>query len=274
MNQQKNFTIHVSSCPTNQHPDNNASNFTATLPQTLHLRGHWKVALNQIILSSKMKMLPTLDLRLKIEDVESSQIVYGKFSSMSNDYKDLLDQFKDQVKTVADVAVLSTGNIVLKFKKPMKLTLGSHLAFLLGHIDPLKELNLSNVPSPIDVTQDVIPPLPWTLVRNNNFVFGHAPRPITLHPKSIFIYSKELEYSMVGNKKLPLLSIVTVPPTTFDSQHDGYQEVQVEDQTYIGITNTQLKSLEFNLRSHDDSLIQFSDPNAITYLGLIFQRQD
>ena len=267
----KKFTIHISSCPTYQHPENDASDFTAMLPQTLNLRGEWKVALNQIILSSKMKMLPTLDLRMKIENIESNQIVNGVFSSSVNDYEDLLKQFKDQIKAVADVDVLSTGNIVLKFKKQMKLTLGSHLSFLLGHIDPLKELYLSNV---LEVSQDEdVIPSPWTLVRNNTFVFGHAPRSITLHPKSIFIYSKELEYSMVGNKKLPLLSIVTVPPTS-DMQQDTYQEVQVEDQTFIGITNTQLKSLEFNLRSHDDSLIQFSDQNAITYLGLTFERQD
>lgn len=266
------FTIHVSSNPTLQHPENAAYDFTALLPQTLDLRGEWKVALNQIILSSRLKILPSLDFRMKIETTETGEVIEVPFPSSVNSYQDLVDHFKEQVKTVANVDSLSTGNIVLKFKKKVKMSLGSHLAFLLGHTDHMKELLLSNEVLDESQNSTELKPPPWSLVRNDVFVFGHSPRPITLYPNSIFIYSKELEYSMIGNKKLPLLSIVTIPPHNL--QAEAYQEVQIEDQTFIGVNSTQLKSLHFNLRSHDDSLIQFLDPNAVTYLGLTFERQD
>ena len=146
----KKFTIHVSSYPTIQHSDNSASDFTAILPETLNLRGEWKVALSQIVLPSKMKILPSLDFRLEIEDVESNQTTNCEFPSMVHNYEDLMNHFKDQVKIVADVDTLSTGNIVLKFKKKVKMKIGAHLAYLLGHIDSLKELYLSNVTSSED----------------------------------------------------------------------------------------------------------------------------
>ena len=44
--------IHVSSQPSEDYPHNKANQFTAKLPQTLQLRGQWKIALDQIIFSS------------------------------------------------------------------------------------------------------------------------------------------------------------------------------------------------------------------------------
>ena len=258
--------IHVSSQPSVDYPHNKANQFTAKLPQTLQLRGQWKIALDQIIFSSHLKMLSTLDLKCEIEDLVTGKVEKVKFPSRPQHYEELVTFFKKSVAPVIDVETWSTGHLCLTFKKgkSTRLKLGCHIAFMLGHTDAIKEVVISN-----KVNQDSETEI---LTQNNTFIFNQPPRPMTLYPSSIFVYSSQVDYSMCGENLLPIVSILHVPQQF--GGNASYQDVQIEHQNFIGINNSELKSLEISLRSHDNNLLEFMDVNAVTYMSFALVKNE
>lgn len=272
MDVENQFTIHVSSLATPPNSDNIASKFTASLPQVLNFEGgKWAMALTQIIFSRKIDILPTFDFTLEIENLETNANIVTEFPRNINDSQDLIILFKNQMQQNGiDIEELETGNVCLKFNSKMKLTLGRHLCFLLGFPHKTSRLIISND----DVKQDEVDEDDAMIIKtkNNVFLFEHPPRKsLSLRPSSLFVYAKELSYSIMATQKCPLLSIVNIPYSVSQSQMGNY-DVQIENATFIDISNTQLKSLSFYICSHDNSLIQFPT-DAVTYLGLTFQKR-
>ena len=260
----KKIRIHVSSLPSSDYPNNQANSFTAKFPQTLQLQGQWKIALDQIIFSSQLNMLSTLDLNCIIEDLATGKVEKLIFPSRPKDCKDLITFFKKSVASVINVDTWSTGHLCLEFKKEKatRLKLGCHIALMLGHTNVNKELVISNRVNP-ESEEEI-------LTQNNTFIFNQPPRPMTLYPSSIFVYSSKVEYSMCGENLLPIVSILHVP------QHSGntsYQDVQIEHQNFVGINNSEMKCLDISLRSHDNSLLEFADNDAITHMSFTLEKQ-
>ena len=258
----KKIRIHVSSQPSIDYPHNQANKFTAILPQTLNLHGQWKIALEQIIFSSQLKMLPTLDLRCEIEDLVTGEVEKVVFPSRPKDYKELITFFSQRVASAIDVDTWSTGHLCLNFKKgkSTRLKLGSHTAFMLGHTDADEELVISNKANQ-ESDKEV-------LTQNDTFIFNQPPRPVTLYPSSIFVYSSQVDYSMCGEKLLPIVAILQVPQ---QSENASYQDVQIEHQNFIGVNNSELKCVDISLRSHDNHLLEFADVNAVTYMSFTLE---
>ena len=261
----KKIRIHVSSQPCVEYPHNQANKFTANLPQTLRLHGQWKIALEQIIFSSQLKMLPTLDLKCEIEDLATGEVRKVVFPSRPKNYEERITFFSESVAPAIDVDTWSTGHLCLNFKegKSTRLKLGSHIAFMLGHTGADKELVISNHVNQQSETD--------ILTQNHAFIFTQPPRPMALYPSSIFVYSSQVDYSMCGEKLLPIVSILQVPQ---QSGSASYQDVQIEHQNFIGINNSELKCLDISLRSHDNHLLEFADVNAVTYMSFTLEKHD
>lgn len=264
---EKRIIIHISSQKSAQNMSNSGSNFVATLPQALDLRGQWKMALSQIIFHSSIDMLPSLDFKLTIEDLETDQVTNITFPSQVSSCNDIVKHFEDSIKTVVEIKTRETGQLRLKFLKKIKLRIGAHLALLLGDSSHIRELVITNVePKPNDDDKEAI-----QSTKNDVFVFNHSPRhSMTLYPSSIFIYSKELNYTMCGDHKSPILGIVPIPFSPPNKSH--YHDIQIENPHFVRINNTELKSLHVYLCSHDNSLISFAEDNTVTYLTLILEK--
>ena len=262
----KNIRIHVSSQPSVDYPYNRANKFTSKLPQTLCLQGQWKIALEQIIFSSQLKMLSTLDLRCEIEDLATGEVKKVIFPSRPKSYEELITFFTQRVATTIDVDTWSTGHLCLAFKKgkSTRLKLGCHLAFMLGHTNADKELVISN-----QVNQESEADI---LTKNDTYIFTQPPRPMALYPSSIFVYSSQVDYSMCGENLLPIVSILQVPKQSGNAS--SYQDVQIEHKNFIDINNSELKCLDISLRSHDNNLLDFVDVNAVTYMSFILEKYD
>ena len=113
----KKIRLHVSSQSTVDYPLNKANRFTAKFPQTLHLHGQWKIALEQIIFSSQLKMLSTLDLKCEVEDIATGEVQKVAFPSRPKSYEELITFFTESVASAIDVDTWSTGHLCLTFKK-------------------------------------------------------------------------------------------------------------------------------------------------------------
>ena len=287
------FSVHVSSKPTLQNPHNLPSRFVANFTTPLQLQyGNWKMALSQALFPRRMKILPSLNLKFLIEDFESNLEHEITFPDIVKDCEDLIQHFTKYISIVANVEEWPTKNLSLIFKenKKCRVTLGHDLAFILGFLetDPkIKQIRiLHNMPDnkvqpqQVDQVQDQIhnssdEQIGDTVeVKTNNdtFLFQNAPQMLQLHPASIFIYCREVEFTICGSQKLPLLSIVETEQHTLN-RSDGYFDKHME-KNFVSLTNTVLHSLEFQLSSHDNQLIQFEDDDARVFLTLTFQRMD
>ena len=261
----KKISIHVSSLPNDDYPFNKANKFTAKLPQTLQLQGRWKIALDQIIFSSQLKMISTLDLKCEIEDITTGNVKKIIFPSRPKTYEDLVTFFAEAVENDINVETWSTGHLCLSFKKnkSTRLKLGCHIAFMLGHTNAENGLVISNQQS--QDSEDEI------LTQNDTFIFHHPPRPMALYPSSIFVYSEQVDYSMCGSRLLPIVSILQVPQ---QFKKTSYQDVQIEHKNYVGINISELKCIDISLRSHDNSLLEFFDEMAVTYMSFTLEKCD
>ena len=301
------FSVHVSSKSTLENPYNHPGKFVTRFTTPLQLQyGKWKMALSQALLPRRMKILPTLNLKFLIEDFDTNLEHEITFPDIVKDCEDLVLHFTKYISIVAKVEEWPTKNLSLIFKedKKCRVTLGHDLAFILGFLetDPnIKQIKiLHNMPdnhedqlAMAENNEEQLVSAEETLeleedkdssdeknshiveVRTNNdtFLFHNAPQMVQLHPASIFIYCKEVEFTICGSQKLPLLSIIETEQHS-TNRDDGYIDREIKEKNFVSLTNTILHSLEFQLSSYDNSMIQFEDDDARVFFTLIFQRMD
>ena len=106
----------------------------------------------------------------------------------------------------------------------------------------------------------------------NSFVFSHRPSYTQLRPASLFVYVKSLiEHSMVGNQKLPLLSIVSMSSGKFSGKNERYHDVEISEEIFFKLQTSHIDEIEFYLKAIDNSDIAFSNPSDPVYLTLAFE---
>ena len=293
------FTIHVNSRATSDHVQNSASRFTVNLPSVLNLNyGQWRLGLRHFIYPRHFKILSSWKLDMIIEfldedNVEEEEEETEKKAPIIISPPDAIERAEDIIEHVkmrlspwAEVDTLPTGNLVFDFRQRLKLHLGVHLAFILGFLNTNPSIQTVIIladSSPLQAST-AEPHCVLLEAKINKkkkphmyqFMFNQPPQHIQLFPTSMFVYCRQVDYSILGQRRLPLLAIVTLPQGGHIEEEDRsspYQDKQFNDVNFVPLTNTQIKSLDFEIRSgHEDSLIQFGGENALTYLSLTFQR--
>ena len=262
MNPSKRFSVHISSTPTDKYPKNEPHHFFVDLPNTLKFPyGKWQVALTHVTYPSQMRILPSFNFSLTV-----SNYTQGAPRSRWNmelptnvtSCEAIIDIFKTTIKDVADVLVWNDGKLQINFKQDAKLELGSSLAYILG--DPNSKLYVADNKIIDSAT------LPTLM-----YFFKERPKFVQLYPASIFLYSKNLcQYSLVGSRKLPILSIINHQSQKDNLFHNN--EVEIMNPNFIKITQTEVTTLEFFMYAHDDNPIRFIDPNGVVFMTLAFEK--
>ena len=263
MNPTSRRSVHISSMPTKKYPNNVPHHFFVDLPSPLQFPfDQWEVALTHIAYPSQMAILPSLNLSCKVSDysLDSRGHIDMKLPITVTTCDAIIEHFKTTINHVADVNKSSNGILYIKFKKHAKLTLGSSLAYLLGD---------SN--SNLDVANHVI--IDASENPTYTYAFQERPKIVQLYPASIFLYSRNLcRYSLVGGRKLPILSIINHQSQKDNLFHNS--EVEIMNPNFIKIAQTEVKTLEFYMIAHDDNPIRFIDPNGVVFMTLTFEKRE
>ena len=263
MNPTSRFSIHISSNPTSKYPDNKPHHFFVDLPTTLKFEHDpWEVALTHICYPSKMCRLPSLNLTLIINDPNAGDAKMMKLPPSVTTCEEIIENFISFIEDVAEVKrdLWDTGIIQINFKKAAILTLGSSLAYILGHTD--SNLDINN-----DLTIDN------RLGQQPKFAFKTRPKIVQLYPASLFLYSKHLcHYSLVGGRQLPILSVINHQSQSQTDNLYHNNEMEIINPNFIRVAHNYIQTLEFFLYSHDDNLIKFINSDGVIFLSLTFQK--
>ena len=263
MNPTSRFSIHISSNPTSKYPDNKPHHFFVDLPKTLQFEHDpWEVALTHICYPSKMCRLPSLNLKLIVNDSNAGSFKHMTLPPSVNTCEAIIENFIAFIEEVAEVKrdLWDTGMIQIDFKKEGILTLGSSLAYILGHTD-----------SNLDINNDLI--IDNRLGQQPKFAFKTRPKIVQLYPASLFLYSKHLcHYSLVGGRQLPILSVINHQSQIDKDNLYHNNEMEIINPNFIRVAHNYIQTLEFFLYSHDDNLIQFTNSDGVIFLSLTFQK--
>ena len=259
MNPSSRFTIHISSTKTERYPHNAPHHFFVDLPNTLDFPFHeWQVALTHICYPSKMRILESLNMTLKIQDWDNNTLTDIELPSTLNTCEQIIQHFADAISPVAKLITWKTGIRQIAFKKKATLTLGSSLAYILGHQN-----------SDLNIEKHVI--INNKIGNQQFYAFKTRPKIVQLYPASLFLYSRNLcEYSLVGGRKLPILSVINHQSST-DTLYD-INEMEIINPNFVPIAQTQVSTLEFFIYAHDDQYVRFINDDAVVFMSLAFEK--
>lgn len=262
MNPTERFVIHVSSKPTKNHLSNTAQHFTVELARRLTFdhNSQWEVGVCHVVYPSLMRMLPSLDMTLKIKNTLKETEDDFTISRDVSTCEEVVAKFKEAIAftDVAEVETWTTNNLCLKFKNQhTQIEIGSTLAYILG----------STITKPGSTLV-----IDGTKRSNQKWHFVNAIQKIQLLPASLFLYSRNLcQFSMVGDEKAPLLCVIDHQGSKDTAFHMLDHEIKAPN--FIPLAQYDVKTIEMFFYAHDMSPISWKDDKAVVFLTLAFQKK-
>jgi hypothetical protein len=257
----KSFNVRVTSEPQKNHERNTNNQFKTTLPQTLYLNENWRVALSSINLPNVFNTFLT--------DKQTIGYLYGtetnkfkieyKLHNRSFTKEELLAEinffFKNNARNI-DIGEISEQKTEdFETKAVLKINSGAivftrELAEVLGYVgvdyklDKRYFVSLSNDNG--DITTYVM----------------QKPVDVDLFKPSYFmLYSKLVQPTAVSGNFMNILKIF---PVAQNEQKYVIQEFKHRE--YLQLNNSDIKEIEFELRSHSGDLIQFCSKTTDTVI--------
>jgi len=253
----KSFNVRVTSEPQVNHEENTNNKFKTTLPQTLYLNESWRVALSSInlpnvfntFLTDKQSIgyltTGTTD-RIKMEyKIHNRSITKEELISEINFF------FKNNVNNI-DVGELYESRAEdYQMKAVLKVNSGAvivtrELAEILGYVG-------------MDFKMDK-----KFFVASNGGTTFTMNRPIDLNlfkPSYFMLYSKLVQPTAVSGNYMNILKIFPVAQT-----EQKYVIQEFKHREYLSLNNSDVKEIEFELRSHAGDLIQFCSKTTDTII--------
>lgn len=262
----KSFNVRVTSEFNADHDSNTNSKFKTTLPQTLFLNDQWRVALSSINLPNIFNTFLNDNIKIAYLNVETENkfkmdyIIHNRNYTKEELLKEINFFLKNNSRRV-DIGTISEilfenefeKRAVIKLNRGV-LVLNKDLADVLGYTGPYRmdkvffgHVNTTeNLPTEFQMTK----PIDVDLYK----------------PSYILLYSKLVQPTAVSGIFMNILKIFPVSQT--DSK---YVIQEFKHREYLSLSNSDVKEIEFELRSHAGDLIQFSSRSTdIVILNLHF----
>jgi len=260
----KSFNVRVTSEIQTNHESNSNNKFKTTLPQTLYLNENWKVALSSVNLPNVFNTFITNNqvVGILIGDGMNRRKIEYKLHNRSFTKNDLLGEINNFLKVNA--LEMEIGEITeekgadYQIKANIKLNQGilvltRELAEILG----FTSVTFRNEKTYFVSRVNEVP----TIFQANR------PIDIDLHKPTYFmLYSKLVQPTAVSGNFMNVLKIFPVAQTD-----QKYVIQEFKHREYLGLNNSDIKEIEFELRSHAGDLIQFcSKTTDVVILNLHF----
>ena len=257
--------VTITSIPQKMHPNNNASNFSTDLSETISLFGsQWYVGLINC-------SLPT---RFNLPFDESERVVTFRIVTTSNSIQRrtvIIPQDVQSTRVVINAfqqVVLSTEaefsidgltkGIEIKAKRPLEMYMKGELGYFLGFPSNHKNLGISKI----------------RLRINQEMVMQNIVRFTEYNPHAFFIYSQFMQSTIIGNRSMKLMKIVPANHSKIEygTTSSDVKSLDFKAIDFHPVTSTFLSTLDFQIRTHTGELARFSGSNP-TLLTLLFTQK-
>ena len=159
------------------------------------------------------------------------------------DIDDLVRQIKSNLKEWVKIEMLESQHILIEAKENLTLTLGKDLSYLFGLSD--------TVPNGYAIL---------SLSQSQKHVLQYPRHRIPIFPDFMFMYCSAIKPSLVSDGFHKLLKVIPL-------NSEAYKSIEFEHEEFISLATSELQYIEFELRSHTGSLIEFTN-ELETYLSL------
>jgi len=268
----KSFNVRITSKPSDLHPDNKSSHFTATLPQTLYFDSSWKVSVTNINLPNVFSTVPPDNFlqftyrtpedivkkyvyRLKIENFTKEGLI-NKLNTIFEDQTNgekLVSFHEDSLQDAYE------KTLVIRIHKPNSgLQISKELAILLGYgSDDFTTLH--------DVT--------FKLFRVIRMPAGELHKDIRMsfpihmnyyQPSYTILYSDIVSPTIVGGSYANILKVFPI-----HTNLDKYIIHQFKNPEYYPLLNNEVKSITLIFKNHAGETLNFAS-NSIVIVDLMF----
>ena len=278
--EKKTFNVRLTSAVTSEYPGNTNSIFKVKLPSPILINRNWRVALTSISNPNTFSTLienpdtrtiqirqvePTKNKKIKLI-LPNDQNIYTKEELVRLINWELIDE------EIGSAEVLD-GKIVFTFTSDVLITCSNILLKILGYNG---QLNEKKVYSRLFYTNKLDHELNNSnYVDKMNFVvkeddsykvsFINEMDMDYLKPNYMIVYSSIVSKSVIGGIMSNILKVVPIKW----SNGESYAISDFKSKEYYELQNTEIDSIEINLRSHDGELINFSSSQD-TILNLEF----
>ena len=229
-------------------PQNKNNKFSVKLAKKLQFLGKEpKICVSSVMFWNRLCYSSDLDLLYRIVDVNGINDFW--IQNPIKDHDDIYEQFKYNVEPWIEVETTQLGNVKMKAKVKLIITLGKDMAYLLG----------------------------WTNAPGNDYgtieldtaetLISEFPRQkVPLFPNFIFLYSSCVKPSLVGDGLYKLLKIIPIS----ENKSDGYKNIEFEHEEFLPLCNSEIEYIDFELRSHSGRLVEFVGTPQV-YINLKFK---
>ena len=247
--------IYIDSSDHGPFKENDNDNFKILLPQDFrYSHGDWRCAVSSITFRNGFKIMQDLEMKFNVyhyDDEDLTRIEEFEIPSILRSHDEIIDYFKDKIINVATCTKTVSNQIKIVFKEKIVLKIDKHLAVILGCN------NFTNNYQMI------------ARIKGGVYISPLKIQNINLFPAQLYVTCSFVEHSVVAGSMSPLLKIVPLSDQT-DNQYltiDFGHSLE-----FVPVRLTDLKVLEFKIKSHTDKSPGFIDKKSSLYMSLIFQK--
>ena len=248
--QSPNNRIHINVNSMNEHFvfENKPNCFKTLLAKELDLsRGNYRCAITSITYKNNFKRLSGFNLDFSVQN--ESDGVEEKFfiPKHMKEEKQMREFFFESVKNIVDFEINEDDHYLLTFKKKASLSMGKHLAILLG----AKTNN-----EIFEFKGDI----------SHVYIFDSKPMTIGFYPPLMLVYSDIVSHTIIGEKFCQLLKICEI-----GEKRNDYVTYEFDNVEFFDCPNTIMKELRFDIKSHHGEYLEF-EKGSVVFINLVFQR--
>ena len=278
-NGKKSFNVRLTSDMISDYPDNNNSFFRIKLPAPIIVNRDWRVALTSISHPNLFSTFLENDTNRAINfmNIPSGQNEEPKTVTVGIPYEkniytkqEIIDLLDGELKlNQMGSATLKNGKCNFKFHSDLLITSTDFFLKILGYEGKVHDhiytrilftnnpsLNL-NVDETVFITKDNDSSYEVRFQNDMNLDY--------LKPNYIIVYTDIVSKTIIGGRLSNILKIVPIKSNNTDT----YVISDFKHKEYYELQNTEITSIEINLRSHDGELVNFAT-NQSTILNLEF----
>ena len=245
--------INLSSHPNSTYNDNNTSKFGVRLAKKLEFFGkNPKIALTSMMIWNQLKLSSDLDLKFEMLINDSSHKLVLPDSIKNVD--EVIEYINKELSSYCYLFTTSERHLRIKSKSDLTIVLGRDLAYMLGCTDSLDNPKLE---MKLDLREYQV------------FTSKYRLQNIPLFGTHLYLYCDLVKPSLMGGGLHNFLKAIPISNSNLKDSY--YRMIEFEHIEFLPISTTQVEYINFELRTSNGSLLEFSDENVHTYLSIVIK---
>ena len=219
------------------------------LPNKLQFfKKDWRVSVSSLIHWNKLCYSSDLDFAFQIQ-FSLIEYKYWVQNPLKN-HDDVVEYVTEKLRSWISIRKSENGYFSLTSNVDCSVVLGKDLAYLFGFTNMVK-----NTATKLQLTNGV------------TVTASYSMQIFPLFPTHIFLYSNVVKPSLLGGDQHNLLKIIPLSEPNL-----AYKIVEFTHEEFLSISTSEVEYINFELRTHSGSFVEFFDMGEPTYLNLCFKQ--